>query len=358
MLEYILVFFLTIFFSIFHYVIKDKVFKLIILFFLVIIISMIYYFRDYSIGTDTYAYVEYFDLLKQIKYSEIFYYSDVYKVEFIFFVFSKFLIDIFEDFHLVFFIYAIITYSVLIFSFKKLRLNLTLMLFSIFTLFPIFFYNFNILRQSIALSFIIMSVVYLINNENKKFIFWVLLSSLFHSSAIVCLFFYFAYIYRDFLYKYILYIYIGLLGVGYVFFNLIGNYLDKYMVYMEGSGERPFGLPILLGFTLIFILSYFLDIKRKDFSYRNHLRFFNFLLGLFLVYNSMLYILGFSNQGLNRVGFYFMWPIIFIIPILVSNFFKKNDRFFVNFILFSFYSLMFFYILFSQSDDIIPFKYW
>ena len=53
-----------------------------------------------------------------------------------------------------------------------------------------------------------------------------------------------------------------------------------------------------------------------------------------------------------------MWPIIFIIPILVSNFFKKNDRFFVNFILFSFYSLMFFYILFSQSDDIIPFKYW
>ena len=203
-----------------------------------------------------------------------------------------------------------------------------------------------------------MSVVYLTNSENKKFIFWVLISSLFHSSAIVCLFFYFAYIYRDYIYKYILYIYVILLGVGYVFLNLIGSYLDKYIVYMEASGEKPFGVSIMLGFTSIFFLAYFLDLKRDDFLYRDHLKFFNFLLGLFLVYNIMLYILGFSNQGLNRVGFYFMWPIVFIIPILVGGFFKKNDRFFVNFILFPFYILMFFYILFNQSDSIIPFKYW
>lgn len=319
---------------------------------------MLYYFRDYSIGKDTYAYVEYFEVLKYIDYSEIYYYSQLFKVEFFFFLFSKFLLEVFQDIHVVFYIYAVITYTILLYAFRKSKLNFLLLLFSIFTFFPIYYYGFNILRQSISLSFIILSIMYLVRGENKKFVLWVILAGLFHSSAIICLFFYFIFFFREYLYKNIILFYSVFYTIGYVFFSFIGSYLDKYTVYIEGDDAKPFGWLILLFFAFNFFFAYFLDRSKNLGLYREELKFYNIILGLFLVYNLLLNTIGFSNQGLNRLGFYLMWPIIFIIPILVYTQFKGNDKVLVNLGVFIFYFLICLYLLANQSESIVPFKFW
>ncbi|MEW9150517.1 EpsG family protein [Acinetobacter indicus] len=357
MIEYIVILFLSTILSFFYSISKNKLFKIICLFVLVLVLSILYYIRDFSIGTDTHAYVDYFELLKNIKYSEIFYYANAYNVEFFFFIISKLLLDVFGSIQMIFFVYAIILYTTLISSFRMLNLNLVLLVLSIFSFFPIFYYNFNILRQSIALSFIILSCVYLIRGQNNNFLLLIVIAGLFHSSALVCILFYFIYKYRDYIYNKIFYFIIFFMSSFYLFLKAISGYLDKYIVYIEVSDGKPFSFSIIFIFSLISIFSYIVRNKANLQWYKDVLKFFNIVLLFFISYNILLYVIGISNQGLNRIGFYFLWPIIFIVPILIRTQFKGNNRIVVNMLSLVLYVLASFYLLVNQSESIIPFQY-
>ncbi|NAR57754.1 EpsG family protein [Acinetobacter haemolyticus] len=357
MLEYVLIYMGICFLSIFISISDSKLFKFTISVILITVLSYLYYQRDFSIGVDTYAYVEYFDLLKNSSFVQAVDYARVFKIEVGFFLLSKILIDLFDSSHIVFFIYALFVYSLLIFSFQRYKINFLFSVLSLFTFFPIFFYNFNILRQSIALSLIIFSIYYLFNGRNKSFFSLIFLSSLFHAPSIIAVSFYFIYRFKDFIYRNILGFILVFLAVIIGFFKFASLFLDKYMVYLEADNVvNPFSFYSLSLYFMLLILSVFVLSRHKDQD--GNVKFLNLIFLIFLMYNISLYFVGFSNQGLNRIGFYFMWPIIFIIPMFLRLGFSGNNRYLVNILFFIFFGLMFGYILTHQPDSIVPFVSW
>ena len=336
---------------------NHKFFNRLIIILLVTTLSLPYYLRDFSIGTDTIAYVDYFDIIRNTSsFSDILLLVKIYKIEIGFLLFTKILTFFIKDNHVIFFVYALISFTLFINFTIKNRLNLILSLAGIFSLFPLYYYNFNILRQSFATFIILYSFSYLVNNQLKKYIYGVVFASLFHQAAIISLIFILIYKFKNRLYRII-----GLLPpAGFllmiVIFKILPNYVDKYNSYLESTTtEQPFGIlwtTLILGITIIsMIIMNKVPTKTKE-----NLKTIIIIMVIFLTYNTFLYFLGFSNQGLNRIAFYFLWPSLYIIPLWLRALSRK-DYYIGVCLAFLFYLALATMILYMQPDNIVPFKF-
>lgn len=61
---------------------NNRVLNKILLGLLIFLLSIPYYICDYSIGMDTYAYVEYFEILMNSSYSQVISLSYIYNIEY------------------------------------------------------------------------------------------------------------------------------------------------------------------------------------------------------------------------------------------------------------------------------------
>lgn len=355
MSEYIYLYAICMFVSLLISLLKDNIIKLFLSLTLILCISIIYYIRDFSIGTDTYAYINFFEIIETSNFTELLDFSENYNIEIGFVLISKLILFLVGNYHSVLLTHAIILYCFLIRGFIKLKINFLLVFAAIFSIFPLFFYNFNILRQSIAMAIVLYSVACLLKKENFIFFVMIFFASLIHTSSIICLSFFLIYKFKNFLNRYMLFF--GFFSFFFLLFIIkISNILlGKYNFYLQSSESvNPFSIYTLFVFSLIFILSCNL-IKKINVEYVEYVQFFNIIILIFLVYNFLLNYIGFSNQGLNRLGFYFMWPVVFLVPILLSCFKVGNTRYVLNFLVFTLYSIFFLYTLYNQPSDIVPF---
>lgn len=144
-------------------------------------------------------------------------------------------------------------------------------LFSLFLYYALYFYFFslNITRQSIAVSLTLLAVIYLIDNKKKKFIFFVLLATGFHTTAILSLLLLFIdrIPNKDRLLLIVsgITIFIGIFLSGFIF-SLAGSTFG-YLQYVEG-----YELGTIPGnFVYLLILSSFLYFLMKTSDYRGRL---------------------------------------------------------------------------------------
>lgn len=148
--------------------------------FIVLYMLFICGFRNWNVGTDTYAYISFFeDELNQLERIEPFFKLLI--------VLTSYVTD---NYQLFLFIVASITYIPLFVVLNKVSNSpcLSLLLFETSTMLY-FFETFNILRQSISIVFLLYFYYYLENNKIYKSFFYYIIAVMFHYTSIVAIVF-------------------------------------------------------------------------------------------------------------------------------------------------------------------------
>jgi transmembrane protein EpsG len=218
--------------------------------------------------------------------------------------------------------------------------------------------SFNLVRQGLALSISIYAITCL-NKKNKAvFIFYVLLASLFHKSALICL---------------------GILAVKFIFENrnrrlmkritfifilfcviereMIGNFV--YFIYKESYYASYFTRQTevsgnILGYfvkNIPFIAYGFFTLKaisdNKQYSLYYNLMTCGYILSL-LGY--------FTETQVQRIAYYFTYLSILVLPFCaksISNKYKVLFKISIIFLIISFWLFNFFY---KGYSDVVPYK--
>lgn len=223
-------------------------------------------------------------------------------------------------------------------------------------------------RQSLAISLVLFSFIYILRKELLKFIFCIFLASLIHRSAIICLFLY--YIYNlNISKKNMLLIFISSMIVGLTLFNIkISNlnipilsqisafaaYQDKIDAYSElgqvSYGQVNSNLSNILGYIrkALFVIPMIILVKKENIVIYRLLNF--------SIFGSMVYfILGAIATDFKRLGGYFDIFDILIIPAVLYGIDNKKVRYFLILI----YSIMIFLRLYTSLfnfwDEYDPF---
>lgn len=356
--------------------IKKKNTNLMCLFLSLLVVILLAGLRSFSVGTDTYGYLQnmYLCSLNASSYKE--YLSQrwwsVYKYNYVTdyeygFTFVVYLSSrIFNSpFGPLFFIHLLI-FLPLIYILNEERFDLSPSIFVWCYLF--FFYNtsLNLLRQFVATS-VMMLAVYLFTKKKIFWsIFWALFATLFHKSSILA----FALIILIYRFIYFKRFFSGyskttnsakrtslIIIVLLVFFlasNLIIKFLNNigfhYLGYIEGGYVISYRMIILKLPILIYILVFKADCKSDVFDFR----FYLVMLLLDFLFNQF----SGTNQYAGRIAFYFSVFYCFMFSSTTKNlskasFLKKAIN--IGFVIAYCFAYFAYYILICNSNETLPY---
>lgn len=281
----------------------------------------------------------------------------------LFMVLTFFIKNIFNDYSFFIFIFFLISFYLKFYFIKAFSpdffLSLGIYFFTVFLI-----YDVNGLRQGFAIGLALCSINHIINRNFYKFIFLILIASLFHLSSIVFIPFYFLAqikiktynLFFWFLLIFLLSIPLRLLLKESSLFQslIVLDAFKHYSVYTTGD-DYKLEIPILsiAVFQRVFIFLFFLirynkiDIEEKvKRVFRN---------GYFLAVISYL-ILSFSSEFADRISVYFKALEIIIIPLVVYSYSQKNKRLFYSFFFFVFSSYGVYRLLSNPDSYLLPYK--
>lgn len=357
MTPYLIVFFLTSLIALMMHIKQIQTIKPILAFIVVLVLSSLHLIRDYSIGTDTIEYVYIFnDLAAFNSISDILYFSTIRGFEIGFCLLTYLLMFIFRDPHILFFIYIFMMYSILTYVFLKTKLNMVLLFGALFSYFIVYYNAFNILRQSVAMSIIILATYFLTQGKTKRFVFLVLLSSIFfHYSSIICLGFYFIWKFKDILYRLWFVNITAVVLISGTVLNYITEKYVRYSTYSEKDEVTSNLSPVLFSFYLIVFLISIVSKKLVRQDLRELFVFLSAIYSFFIGLQIFFYFNDFVNQALIRLALYFMWPVFFIVGILLASIRDTGFRYIINTVFFLFISVFFVYATSQKGSEVIPF---
>lgn len=223
---------------------------------------------------------------------------------------------------------------------------------SFFFLMTSFSGGLNIIKQSIAISFFLLSLQYVFERNFIKFIIIALIAILFHPTAIIILPTYFL-IDNDYTLiskrKKVLVVILSfvLLLVFDNFLSMIGGRWESYSSTYKATSNLIFYKNLLL-----FVIFVFFHKKLIKMDIKNDLFIILFTIGTILSF------LGFWNLYLKRIASYFTVVQILImcqIPFLFSNRFSRNSIL-VLLILYMLFMFVYSYSVLGQTG-IIPYRY-
>lgn len=229
----------------------------------------------------------------------------------------------------------------------------------LFILFPT---SLNIMRQEIALAIVFYSLKFIFKRRFFKFLFFSLLASSFHITALVILPFYFMFSYfkgelnskdKKFVFIRVIFTVITLIFVinfDY-FLSMLSNVggfekFDDYATQVDRGSNREILLKVLI-FAVVLTFSR----KLVEFDSRNKLYVF------FLGVDILLTLVGFWNPFVKRVTLYFNIVQILVIPSIITILVHRLEKY-VGVSIILFYCLGYFvlvYYILGQSK-VIPYN--
>lgn len=181
---------------------------------------------------------------------------------------------------------------------------------------PIFLFNYmSIMRQAVATSIIFYNYNNIIEKKYIKSFFFVIIATLFHSSALCCIFIYIISIFNLNLKK-LLYMLIAFLTPLYVLFitetkiSFIAKYHHYFVNYSRSGGGKVFYIILIL---TIILLIFYKKLKEKDIVLIN-----NVLFGCLIYLN--IYFLG---DIVTRISLYYLILIFYMIEDIINLFKSK-----------------------------------
>lgn len=206
---------------------------------------------------------------------------------------------------------------------------------------------FNGLRQAIAMAIMTYSVKYLLEKKIVAYFLVCFVASTFHISALIMIPFYFLVNFKlKSSYKLIL-VGFGSFIVSSQFIQYMAQSNERYEAYTERGEIR--GIYTLGFYVAIAIFIYLVNIKYKildEFSIK--LSEFYFM-GLAMIIPVALF--GTNPSGPQRITSYFIWPLLFLLPLV----FKKINNIFIT-LFFVFLCIIYYYLLVTNFSDLVPYS--
>lgn len=221
----------------------------------------------------------------------------------------------------------------------------------VFLALPIgFIQTLSVSRQFIATAIILLSTKYILTRNFKKYIFSIIIASLFHFSSIICLLFYIIN-YKKFKYKYFIISFFIIEVFLEVIKIIINNYFEIYNGYLGNEFLHQGGLTQLFMYVILALIFIYVKFYKSYVDVYYDVCLKNYLLGL------MMAIIFLGYQGLLgiRLGFVGLTYaiILFAHTLIIMN---KKYILYYKFICIIIFSICFFYNLYIAADSYIPYK--
>lgn len=336
----------------------------IIVFLIIMILSIFAGVRDLTIGTDVNVYgVNWFQMACNCQSFKD--YIDLINTTDIGYLFINYIVSRFTtNVNVFLFIIQLICNSLVIITLYRYRERCPFWL-SILTYLCIFYCRtFNILRQSIALSILFYSIKYLYQNKNGKYLIAVIISSLFHYTAVfgivililknICT--------SKSKHKKLYLLFIFFMSIACVYFikdviailysmGLVNARIYNYLFEsINDEGINFFGIDffVKLIFLIIIYFSYKKNAEKEELS---QFLFFITIMDFvfFQIRNIILYA--------DRIALYFNYFILLLLPQSVHNKFLKNkERLIINVAIFIILIVYWIYkYVYTGSCEVYPY---
>lgn len=225
--------------------------------------------------------------------------------------------------------------------------------------FLLLFYNrsLNMCRQSIAISICIFSVTFIRKQNLIKFVICILLAMSMHRIAFVFLCIYFISFFlkkkEQIIYKFILCV---ITMAGLIFYQTLVSklislgYISAHYLYYANGGKQNIST---IEFTVKILFVLLTLLFSKMLNKKNKINgFFTFM----LVFDLLIYCLGFYANYAQRISYYIGFFVIFTVP-QIAKCMKKNQRMLVLAVLIMIaVTFSYFYYGVSGCDGTVPYK--
>ncbi len=236
------------------------------------------------------------------------------------------IINMFDINHqVIFFIYSVIIMSGVFYFIKKLSPSKELSILLFVSIGIFYFSTFNGIRQWAAISIILISIVKLIEKKHIQFLLLVVLSTLFHLSAIL-LFVLLLFTIRFNKFHLVVILLASLLLTEVILF-LINN--SQYTIYLNGLSFDSKGNPLLLliYISILIYIPWFFGYFKKNISLTTQevvLLNMNLMSILVLMIG---YNMNIDFLSLMRINMYFQMQLIILIPMMMNRLQNKQVKF-------------------------------
>lgn len=290
-------------------------------------------YRDFSVGTDTISYKIYFERLAR---------GGVPTKEAGFSFLNTLVADWGGDMRTLMIVISILTLVPLVYICQKYSPKPAFSLFLYYNLY-IYFHSFNISRQVMAVSIVLIGIPFLLENRRLLFCLIVLLASTIHVTALISL----PLIFLDKVpdnRKFYITLVIGSFIIGYLFTGPILSYTTKLVGYDSYLMDR--GVISTTSTTLIMTNLFFFFVL---FTLKER----NFLFKLFMIYVVMMNLID-RFPFSNRLLIYFsIYQILFLAYYVIHNRLKSNVLAYLIVILYSY--VIFWRLLSLGVGEVLPY---
>ena len=335
---YLIYYFTVIFLCFFIDFIKSSYVKIIILNPLLFLLLVIFVgFRSSNVGTDTINYIFILDNFEYYNFSNL---------EPIYYYFNFMLLKNFNGpfvYFLNFFLISFFTWLFFLKAINNMKISFSIFFIIIFSQLGFFYDQFNTIRQLLALSICFYAFYFLLDKKFKQYFFWVIIASLIHYSAILCLFLFIPRLLIRNFNKLIVFTFVLL----YIIVDLFSEFLVsselKYAAYIgEDEKNNLIGNGALLFNTLfLFLAIYF--IRRVSGVDREKYKFFLYLVICSYFIQFLIYINPSLSGSIFRLTNYFNLGYVFLYSYVFFSF-KGYERILYLLLLFSILSMKFIYL--------------
>lgn len=317
--------------------------------------------RNVNIGIDTKNYLNIYMFTQSVDLMDIF----TYYLESGYVILNQFVKYLFDSFNALLFINSLITLIGVYEFINRFSKNKIMSLFLFITL-GYFSSTMNIMRQYIALVFILNSYFYYIKEKNYfKVYINVLIASLFHSSslfvAVAILFYDKIYSKKingyNFLYKCLITLSVITFSfiTSYIFQLVFNNEYYDYIVNGAGYTTSIFNLNFFIKVSLSII---YLFVRKKRFINKSCLIEMNFLNYLNFI-SCIVSIMAIKFSMFNRINLYFSFTLIVFIPILIENInMKFSEKKYIKFVIYLSFFIVYIVSLLSNNNGICPYQFY
>lgn len=180
-------------------------------------------------------------------------------------------------------------------------------------------------RQALAMGFVLISFEYMKQRKFWKFLFWVILGSLFHKSALAIIPMYFLAYFKINFKNFFFYVVVGFSVIVFrtIFVNLLGTLLG-FEHYLEGDGAQGGAIYVVLMYIVTIIIAY---IYKEPFvkENKNNVLFFNMTFVSLIIY-----LLRYFVYIVERISFFYQFAFIILLPNVIESIPDKKTRNFVR----------------------------
>jgi hypothetical protein len=308
-----------------------------------IIIVIISTFRSINVGTDNENYFQWFESLQiDLGLSNLILFN-IFENEPLFVLINYYIFYYGFKYTFAKLFYACILWTTIFHLRKYLK-----SIFSYFVFFLIIsgflFFTFNAIRQSLAVGFVFLSSIYLINRQHLRFLIVIIIASLFHYSALIFLFAFFINKLPKLssFFWFFIFVFSLIIPTGYLI-DLIARvtfFLPNYSFNDDFSNQR-YTLGILYQSLLPFIILIF---YKKYFNTKSEIFYVNTFF-----FGCILFNIFAGNMYITRITLYFTFFSPFILAIIFSKFLYPKNLILALTIFF--YCLFLFYIKIFLNDS-------